>query len=437
MGCTIQPGKPNPQIFYSRQYVVISRFITVAGMYKLPIFILMMTAMQACKKEGPEGPLAGRWRGSLTVMDGRELPFNFKLVEQDSSFMAEIYNAGEVLKVDEIWFDKDSIYFQMPVFEDYIAASFQGTTLSGSLINESRRRRVPFRAQYGDLPRFPDKEKPLVDVSGEWQATFNPDAADRYPAKGIFTQEGGQVHGTFRTKTGDRRYLEGVVSGDSLKLSTFDGAHAYLFVAKVTDSLMRGMYYSGNHYKEPFEARRNPGYELPDEDSLTFLKPGYDRLEFAFPDSRGDMVSLGDDQFRDKVVVVQLMGTWCPNCLDETKFLAAYLKGNGQEDLKVVALAFEYYKTPEKSFEAIDRLKARLGLDYPILLAQYGGADKLQANSKLPMLDRVLSYPTTIFIDRRGKVRRIHTGFNGPATGRKYTEFQEEFDRLIKQLLAE
>ena len=149
------------------------------------------------------------------------------------------------------------------------------------------------------------------------------------------------------------------------------------------------------------------------------------------------MVSLADDQFRDKVVVVQLMGTWCPNWLDETKFLAAYLKGNDHEDLKVVALAFEFYKTPEKSFEAIDRLTARLGLDYPILLAQYGGADKLQANRKLPMLDQVLSYPTTIFIDRRGNVRRIHTGFNGPATGRKYIEFQEEFDRLIKQLLAE
>lgn len=397
----------------------------------------MMTALQACKKEEPEGPAPGRWRGSLMVMDGRELPFNFSLVQQDNSFVAEIYNAGEVLKVDEVWFNKDSIYFQMPVFEDYIAASFQRTELSGSFINESRKRRVPFRARFGDLPRFPDTRKPLVDVSGEWQATFTPDSGDSYPAKGIFTQEDGLVHGTFRTKTGDRRYLEGVVSGDSLKLSTFDGAHAYLFVAGVTDSLMRGMYYSGNHYKEPFVAWRNPGYELPDEDSLTLMKPGYDRLEFAFPDSRGTMVSLADDQFRDKVVVVQLMGTWCPNCLDETKFLAAYLKGNDHEDLKVVALAFEYYKTPEKSFEAIDRLTARLGLDYPILLAQYGGADKLQANRKLPMLDQVLSYPTTIFIDRRGNVRRIHTGFNGPATGRKYIEFQEEFDRLIKQLLAE
>lgn len=398
---------------------------------------MILTALQACKKEEPEGPAPGGWRGSLMVVDGRELPFNFSLVQQDSSFVAEIYNAGEVLKVDEVWFNKDSIYFQMPVFEDYIAASFDGTVMSGSLINKSRKRRVPFSARFGDLPRFPDTERPLVDVSGEWQATFTPDSGDSYPAKGIFTQDNGQVHGTFRTKTGDKRYLEGVVSGDSLKLSTFDGAHAYLFVAGVTDSLMRGIYYSGNHYKEPFVAWRNPGYELPQADSLTFLKPGYDRLEFEFPDSGGEMVSLADDQFRDKVVVVQLMGTWCPNCLDETKFLAAYLKENDQADLKVVALAFEYYKTPENSFKAIDRLKARLGLDYPILLAQYGGADKLQANRKLPMLDRVLSYPTTIFIDRRGKVRRIHTGFNGPATGRKYIEFQEEFDRLVKQLLAE
>jgi hypothetical protein len=71
------------------------------------------------------------------------------------------------------------------------------------------------------------------------------------------------------------------------------------------------------------------------------------------------------------------------------------------------------------------------------LLAQYGGANKLEANRKLPMLNRVLSYPTTILLDREGKVRRIHTGFNGPATGLKYEEFTEEFDRLVKQLLSE
>ena len=62
---------------------------------------------------------------------------------------------------------------------------------------------------------------------------------DAYPAKGIFFQKDGDVvTGTFRTKTGDYRYLEGVMDGNRLKLSTFDGAHAFLFTATVSDSTL-------------------------------------------------------------------------------------------------------------------------------------------------------------------------------------------------------
>ena len=401
----------------------------------LPTLIFLM--LNTCNKPVLKGPAQGKWHGNLKVMDERELPFDFSLYKRDGSYMIEVYNAGEVLQIDEIRIHQDSIYIYMPVFEEYIAATFDEKGMLGNLINESRNRRVPFEATYGDHPRFPILKGASVDVSGEWEVVFSPDSKDSYPAKGIFYQQDGQVKGTFRTTTGDRRYLQGVVSGDSLKLSTFDGAHAYLFVAGVTDSLMHGTYYSGNHFKEPFIARRNADFELPDGDSLTYLNDGYTRLKFAFPDNYGNMVTLEDERFTDKVVVVQIMGTWCPNCLDETKFLSAYHKEHRGEGLEVVALAFEYYKTPEKAFDAIGRLQERAGLQYPVLLAQYGGANKLEANRKLPMLNRVLSYPTTILLDREGKVRRIHTGFNGPATGQKYEEFKEEFDRLVKQLLSE
>ena len=53
------------------------------------------------------------------------------------------------------------------------------------------------------------------------------------------------------------------------------------------------------------------------------------------------------------------------------------------------------------------------------------------------MLNHVLSYPTTIFIDKKGVVRKIHTGFNGPATGEKYTEFKTEFEGFVGELIDE
>ncbi len=324
-----------------------------------------------------------------------------------------------------------------PVFEGYIAGKFSSESIQGQFIKESLDRIVPFEASYGFADRFPNTTSSEINVEGIWETEFSPGTEDYYMGKGIFTQKGQQVSGTFRTTTGDYRFLEGVVDGDSLKLSAFDGAHAFLFTAQVNDSSMQGTFYSGNHFKEPFTAIINEDYELPSPDSLTFINEGYEKLAFSFPNENGEMVSLSDDEFEDKVVIVQIMGTWCPNCLDETKFLVDYLDNNKNEDIRVVGLAFEYAKTEALAFRSIERLKERIGVKYPILLAQYGTSNKGEAQKKLPMLNHILSYPTTIFIDKKGEVRRIHTGFNGPATGDAYTEFKTDFDDLIQTLLSE
>ncbi|MGB5318599.1 TlpA disulfide reductase family protein, partial [Eudoraea sp.] len=179
------------------------------------------------------------------------------------------------------------------------------------------------------------------------------------------------------------------------------------------------------------------GYELPDEASLTFMNEGYEEISFSFPDVNNKIVSLKDPQFKNKVILIQVMGTWCPNCLDETKFLTEYVHKNPFDDFEVVALAFEYAKTEESAINAINRLVERIGVNYPILLAQFGSSSKVKANEKLPMLNHVISYPTTIFIDKKGKVRKIHTGFNGPATGEKYEEFKKEFNSYIMELRSE
>ena len=147
------------------------------------------------------------------------------------------------------------------------------------------------------------------------------------------------------------------------------------------------------------------------------------------------MISLSDKEFENKVVLVQILGTWCPNCLDETKFYVDYLKENPNPNLKVIGLAFEYAKTEAKAFNGIKRLKERIGVTYPILLAQFGSSDKVLANEKLPMLNHVLSYPTTVYIDKKGDVHKIHTGFNGPATGEKHEEFKKEFKETLNKLL--
>ena len=400
---------------------------------------LLTIFLVSCKKEDKKQPidlLEGPWRASLTVQDNEELPFLFEVMEDET---LKIFNAEEVINVDEVEIYGDSIKIKFPVFEGYVAAKFEDSlTISGSFIKESLNRVVPFKATFGEQDRFDIATPPSANITGNWETVFSQDnEEDRYIAKGIFNQNGNIVSGTFRTTTGDYRYLEGVVNGDQLQLSTFDGAHAFLFTGKVTDSTLSGNFYSGNHWKEPFVAKRNEEYELPSEDSLTFIKEGYDGLEFSFPDTEGAMVSLDDDRFKDKAVIVQIMGTWCPNCMDETKYYVDFYNKNKEKDVAFVALAFEYAKTKERAVASIHRLQKKLNVPYPILLAQHGTSHKKKAQEKLPMLNHVLSYPTTIFVDKKGEVRRIHTGFNGPATGKKYEEFTAEFERFVTELASE
>ncbi|MFY0631628.1 MAG: TlpA family protein disulfide reductase [Flavobacteriaceae bacterium] len=405
---------------------------------KKVLYIFIVIAFVSCDKNKlPKSLEVGIYRVSLAIQDNEELPFIMKVTSPNS---LEVYNAEEVIQVDEITYRNDSVYIQTPVFEGYIAAKITTNGFEGSFIKESLDRIVPVKAEKNNNTRFPIvKNKTPVNMSGVWETVFSQDSKeDRYIAKGTFQQDGQHLTGTFRTTTGDYRYLEGVVNGNTFKLSTFDGAHAFLFTGTITDNTLNGFFYSGDHWKEPFTAKKNATYELPHEDTLTYIKDGYNGLEFSFPDIDGNLFSLKDRRFQDKVVIVQIMGTWCPNCLDESKYYTQYYQNNKDKGIEFIALAFEVAKTKEVAFQRIDRLKKRLHIEYPIVLAQYGNtADKKLAQEKLPMLNHIISYPTSIFIDKKGNVRKIHTGFNGPATGQKYLDFKKEFENFVAELLKE
>lgn len=407
-------------------------------MRKIGLLIVLITAL-SCEKE-TTALNEGFWRATFEVQDQKELPFIFE-AKGDGTLV--IQNAEERISVDNIVIHGDSIRIQTPVFEGFFLGIFSADRkrITGDFIKSSLDRVVPFVMEYGMDTRFPlmmQANEAGTNVTGSWETIFSEDAPeDRYIAKGIFTQKGNVINGTFRTTTGDYRYLEGAMEGNRFQLSTFDGAHAFLFSGIATDSTLEGYFYSGNHWKEPFRAKRNENYELPDAKDLTYLKEGYDGVTFSFPDVNGNLVSLSDARFKDKVVLVQILGTWCPNCLEETKFYVDYLKNHPNTNMEIVGLAFEYALTEEKAIAGIQRLTDRLKVLYPVLLAQYGSSDKQLANEKLPMLNHILSYPTTIYIDKKGAVRRVHTGYNGTATGQKHTEFVNDFEDFIAELLAE
>lgn len=372
------------------------------------------------------------------VTDG-ELPFNFEVVyDTETDFHINIINGEERIRVDDITMGldrataKDTVIINFPLYETYIKAIFEERILEGVWVIPSRGNyQIPFVAFHGEGHRFSTlRKKPVMDISGKWEVMFL-EKDDPYPGIGEFKQEGNLVTGTFMTETGDYRYLEGEIQADKVYLSVFDGAHAFLYEAKIIGENMIGSFRSGKHYKVVWEAKRNENVTLADPNKLTFLKEGYDKIEFEFPDTDGKMVSLNDAKFKGKAKIIQIFGTWCPNCRDETEFLKDYLNNNKHTDLEVVALAFEKHRDLAKATAAVKRYQDKLNLPYKMLVAGY--YNKKEAAESLPMLNHIMSYPTMIFIDKNDKVVKIHTGFAGPATS-EFPNFKKDFEETVKMI---
>lgn len=379
--------------------------------------------------------LTGIWRATLTLPDG-ELPFNFNVYEENQQCKIEILNGDERITVDEIKFENDSVFIRLPVFDSEIRAKVSKEKLTGNWINYSRKtnQQIPFEANYGKAYRFfesPAEAK--IKVSGRWEVWFSPATADSNFAIGIFNQDKNNLTGTFLTPTGDYRFLYGNVMGDSILLSCFDGSHAFLFKAKVIDDKIDGMFYSGNHWKEKWIAFRNEKAELPDASSITKMKDGSDKIIFTLKDLSGKEFSFPNPDFDKKVVVIQIMGSWCPNCMDETAFLAPFYNSYKSKGFEIIGLAFEKTDDFGKAVSSVNRLKEKYKVNYPLVIA--GNRDR--GSETMNMLDKIHGYPTTIFIDKKGKVRKIETGFNGPATGMYYEKFKDDFQNYIEKLLLE
>jgi thiol-disulfide isomerase/thioredoxin len=227
------------------------------------------------------------------------------------------------------------------------------------------------------------------------------------------------------------------MNGDTLRLSTFDGSHAYVFTARVgKDSITNGIFYAGiGDGLQTFTAVKNDTAALPDERTLATMKPGQTQLDFSFPDMNGNKVSIKDERFKNKVVVITLMGSWCPNCMDETGFLSTWYDKNKDKGVEVIGLAYERTTDFEKSKKSLEGFLKRFDVKYPVLITGVTPGDPEKGKKTLPQLTAIKGFPTTIFINKQGNVEEIHTGFSGPGTGEHYEQFQADFNRLINRLL--
>lgn len=374
------------------------------------------------------------WRMFFDIGNNQVVPVNFDLLQTNEKVALIFHQGKEQIKM--LAHKTDSGYtVDIPIFQAFLTFTLDEKLMEGNFHNLDKGDDylIPFTASLLPLSSILnyDPNATYPDFSGKWEVYFG-EGEDKSAAIGLIDRLGDDLIGTFATETGDYRFLQGKIIGDSFSLTTFDGSHLFLFTGKIDgDEITDGHFYSGKHYQTTWSGKRNNDFTLMSPDEMTSLQEGVEKVDFTFPNLNNEMVSLSDQKFQNKVVIIQILGSWCPNCMDETRyFKELYAKYNTQ-GLEIIGLAFERSKEFDVAKKSLEKAINDMDVPYTMLIA---GTPKESAKA-LPMITKIKSYPTSIIIDKSGNVVKIHTGFYGPSTGKYYDDYTHEMEALMDALL--
>lgn len=411
--------------------------------------VVMLSAGEDTGVPGEKPSIAGGvWRAwlELPAAPGGELPFQIRIEhpmtdDRPAGIAAWLVNGSEEIEVPVVTWDGDELLLSMDYYDAHLRARVRadGKRMDGEY---TKRRgegwaRMGFHAEADGGARFPAQSASTAadrDVTGRWRVTF-PGSDD-----GVLVVSGSEesAGGTFLTTTGDYRFLSGDFYGDTLRLSAFDGAHAFLFVAKRdAKGNLAGDFWSGDWHHEAWEAIPDAKAEVRDGFSFTKAIGSGNVNGLKYVDVEGNERSLGEESIggKAKARIVYVFGTWCPNCKDATAFLNELRASHKARGFEVVGLAFEVSGERSRDLAQVRRYVERTGVEFPVLLA--GVADKQKAAEALPVIDAVKAYPTLLFVDGRGRIRAAYAGFSGPATGEEHEKLKKKIAGMAERLLGE
>ncbi|MCP4458553.1 MAG: TlpA family protein disulfide reductase [Cytophagales bacterium] len=375
----------------------------------------------------------GLWNGYFQYAKV-QAPFTFEITgRQDQAPIITLINGADRQVIEYSSIVGDSIFIPLDPFDATLRARYSDTEMVGIWKKNYQSSHVTFKASFGEV-RFKTSSKSYPEIDSKWAIEFKPGTADKYPAVGLFEQEGNKVMGTLLTEVGDFRFFEGVLDGDSIKMSSFDGVHAFMLMGIQTDEGWEGEFYFEKSYSENWVATYDNDVEIADPFGMVVLdevkhKPYYDLLGAG-----SGRNSIDVSKYAEKVVIIQVFGTWCPNSFDQTRFLVDWYKSKN-EAVEIVGSTYEPNYSKEYGLKRIADYKSNLGIPYDIYLG--GQLSKAQAAFSFPFIDRINAFPTLVILDKNGYARYVHSYFNGPATGDYYTAFKNDLNRIVNELLSE
>ncbi len=373
---------------------------------------------------------AGSWRAALDLAGGA-LRFEIQIKAVRDNWSGQLCNGTECQPID-VRAQADSLTLDIPDYAATITAVLQGDSLSGVYRNVGNRgpRTIPFRASRGRWPNTPAPKSLL----GRWDATF---LQDWGTSPRVFELRNGRagLEGTIISNTGDYGHFSGAAQADSFSLARFDGSFVYLLTGKLDGDTLRGIFHAGLRSQTRWKAVRSTGaphLKSPGEiTSADTTAP----FQFDLIDVNGRRVRNDDPRFKGKVVLVDIFGSWCPTCHYAAPELVRLYRRYRARGLEVVGLAYEVTGDTAVDARQLRRYRDKFGITFPLLLA--GTNDTEAAAATLPQLRGFTSFPTTLFLGRDGRVRRVHAGFYGPATGPQHARLLQEYEKEIERLLDE
>lgn len=388
-----------------------------------------LVAMLAGATAPASAQLEGRWRAMLDLA-GTGLPFELNLVREGRQLVARICNGPYCSDRAVVTVRGEEVEFDIADYAARISAEQRGDSLEGRYHNVGRGgpRSIPFRASRGEWASGQGPENLL----GEWDAWFITDA--RRSPRALVLQNGeAGLEGAVISNTGDLGRFVGRAAGDSFFVARFDGISVYLLAGRLTGDTLRGTFHAGLRTQTPFVAVRSSGAaHLTPPTQLTSADT-VNPFRFSFPDITGRVITQDDPQFKGKVVLVDIFGSWCVTCHDATPDLIRIWQQYRSRGLEILGIGYEVTGDSTADLPQIRRFREKFGIPWTLL---YGGISVVEETAAtLPQLRGFTAYPTTLFLGRDGKIRQVYAGFRGPAAGNQHTRQLEDYRSIIERLL--
>ena len=392
-----------------------------------------LSLAQSVAQPVTQQPIAGLWDATIQI-NGVATPFPLEISGSGANVTASFFNGDDRYASTQGRFENGKLVVNW----DYYAATLDATLKDGVLEGQyagTRRMKGPFAIRATRAAAKPTAISAMVpSIDGLWEIP-NKSGKGELAWRFIVQQSGSKADATILRVDGDTGTISGAFQNGKFVLSHFDGARAHLLeITPASDGtldILQDGKAKMTAYR-PAAARAKGLPEPTDPDLHTTMKDPSQPFQFSFPDLNGRVVSNADARFRGKVLVVEITGSWCPNCHDEAPFMEEMYRKFGTQGVEIVSLSFE----EADQLKDPTRLRAfvkKYGLEFPVLL----GGDPDEANAKLTQLVNWNTWPATLFIDRKGLVRGIHSGFPSSGSGDLFRQAKDKFNVEVGRLLAE